>query len=122
MKKISLLSIVALPFLTYSCENNKPEYPKYELSSTIAVPDSLKPQYREWVKETVRAASQQMTGGDYEDADETIKQAEETGLNIFGKAQPCLQVFVAQYNYYKVNLSEMNEKEKQIFDSLYNSK
>jgi hypothetical protein len=93
------------------------------LSTDEYVPDSLKIVHREWIKETVRAASQNMSGGDYEDADETIEQAKITADELFAKRVivlkkelnrrgACLYLFP----------NELSEKEKQIFDNLLNKK
>jgi DNA replication initiation complex subunit (GINS family) len=92
----------------------------YALSSIEYIPDSLKSQYREWVKETVRAASQNMTGGDYERADKTIMQAEESGKRLFGEEILGLRVKYSEYIYKYVTPSEMTSEEKDIFNKLLN--
>lgn len=86
--------------------------------------DSLQTEYREWVKETVRAASEHMTGGDYEDADETILQSQQTALQIFGTTEICLLILIDgnQYNTYTVRQKDMTLDQKRIFNILLNSK
>ena len=71
--KYFLYALLACVFLT-SCSSDD-EYPRYTLETIKYVPDSLKIKHRTWVTETIRAASQHMTGGDYEDVDVTIRQA-----------------------------------------------
>ena len=120
MKKIIVL-IALFAIVAMSCRP-RPTYPKYSITTIDYIPDSVKPQYREWIKETVRAASQQMTGGDYEDVDETIYQAERTADRIFGTITTVLNKDVS--DSYGDNIyilpKDFTEKEKYIFDSLMN--
>ena len=76
MKNNLKLSILLFLFtiLFTNCEKAE-KYPKYSICEIEFVPDSLKQEHRKFIIETVRAGSQNMTGGDYEDVDETIQQA-----------------------------------------------
>lgn len=74
MKLLILLLLLA----GISCD-----YPKYELYSRDIVPDSLKDKQAEFVVDVVKAASYHMTGGDYEDPEDVIEQANETFVKIY---------------------------------------
>ena len=112
-----------LLILTVSCGNDI-EYPRYSLYTITYIPDSLKIEYREWVKETVRAASQHMTGGDYEDVDKTIRQAKMTADEIFGAEVIGLRKKIDD-NYYNdlyLKPEQLTDYEKKVLDSLINKK
>lgn len=122
------LGIMFLLFTTIGCERKSTEeinYKKrvkelkedYRISTITTVPDSLKAKYRSWVIECVRAASQNMTGGDYEDVDETIEQAEATALKLFGIDEPAL---VINYGYSVIYLprSKFTPEQEEIYDIL----
>jgi hypothetical protein len=98
------------------------KYPKYSLTPIKFIPDSLKSEHRKFITETVRAASNQMTGGDYEDVDETILQAEYTADNIFAEKVIGLRKEVDDKHWNDLILkpNELNSYEKKILDSLIN--
>jgi len=124
MKKIQPLSYVIYILLAYvfsSC-GDKGKYPAYSLETIEYVPDTLKLQHRTWITETIRAASQHMTGGDYEDVDATIRQAKWTAdelfqVNIIGLRK---EIDKNYWNDLHLVPNELNVYEKQIFDSLIN--
>lgn len=81
-----LLFLVLTMLFIWSCEEPKREvvkYPKYRYGTDTYIPDSLKIKYADWVTKTVAAASNHMAGGDYEDPEDVIEQAEVTGERIF---------------------------------------
>ncbi|MFZ3016003.1 MAG: hypothetical protein WA101_03370 [Minisyncoccia bacterium] len=47
------------------------------------VSDSLQSERAKWIKESLSAASYNMTGGDYEDPDDLVRQLEETSARLF---------------------------------------
>jgi len=107
--------------LMNSCiEPYKSPYPRYTLKTQTFIPDSLKLQYRTWVTETVRAASENMTGGDYEDADETILQSEETAKRLFGVDVVGLELEINDDYWDDIDLlpNQLTRKEHRILDSL----
>lgn len=118
---LAYVLLVAVLFSLTSCSKEK--YPKYSLTTIWFVPDSLKVEHRKFITETVRAASNQMTGGDYEDVDETIIQAERTADNIFSSNVIGLikEIDDNHWNDLKLKPSELNSYEKSILDSLVNS-
>lgn len=122
MKNVSYLLILIILFS--SCYKSKSEYPKYSLTTISEVPDSLKSQQREWIKETIRAASQHMIGGDYEDVDETIDQAKRTSDQLFYIDYLSLRKEVDENVYRDIIIKpkDMNTYEKKVFDSLINKK
>lgn len=117
--KLGHILILSNIFL-FSCENEK--YPKYSLSNIHFIPDSLKSEHRKFIIEVVRSASNEMTTEDYEDVDETIKQAESTADNIFSINVVGLtkQINPEQWDVLRLKPDEMSKREKQIFDSLLN--
>lgn len=115
-----LLILVILSILLSSCGEEK--YPKYSLISIEFIPDSLKSEHRKFIVETISAASYHMNGGDYEDVDETIAQAERTANKIFRSKIIGLRKQINE-NYWddlKLKPIELNEFEKKILDSLIN--
>ena len=118
----TLAAILMLAAVLSSCNNEK--YPKYSLETIEYVPDSLKVEHRKFITETVRAASQQMTGGDYEDVDETISQAEITADRVFSIKVIGLkkELYENDWTALKIKPSAFNAYEKRIFDSLSNSR
>ena len=120
-RNLAKLMLVAVLFSLVSCNEDK--YPKYSLTTIEFVPDSLKAEHRKFITETVRAASNQMTGGDYEDVDETIIQAERTADNIFSSTVVGLRKEIDEnyWNSLELKPNELNVYEKKILDSLVNS-
>ncbi len=120
-RNLAKLMLVAVLFSLVSCNGDK--YPKYSLTTIEFIPDSLKVEHRKFITETVRAASNQMTGGDYEDVDETIIQAERTADNIFSSSVVGLRKEIDEnyWNSLELKPNELNVYEKKILDSLVNS-
>lgn len=120
-RNLAKLMLVAVIFSLTSCSEEK--YPKYSLTTIEFIPDSLKAEHRKFITETVRAASNQMTGGDYEDVDETIIQAERTADNIFSSNIIGLRKKIDDnhWNDLKLKPNELNVYEKKVLDSLVNS-
>lgn len=123
---IVMLMMVIISGITYSCvrepriDENEVNTNVYSISTLTVVPDSLQAKYAEWIKETVRAASQNMTGGDYEDADDTIDQAQASGLKVFGVLKPCLRVKYADYESLYITEDKLNPEQKIIYLKLLN--
>ena len=117
MKKLLFINLIL--FTLYSCEKQS----DYSLTTIYYVPDSLKIEQRKWVIETVRAASQHMTGGDYEDVDNTIKTTVAMSNELFQVSEIGLKK-INQNDMYSpiyIKSSEFSKKEKLIFDSLQNN-
>lgn len=120
--KYSIVLII-FGFLLSSCgqvPDSNSVYPKYSLDKIEYIPDSLKDEHREWIKETIRAASQYMTGGDYENVNVTIKQAKWTADELFSVEVIGLrkQINSNSFDDLKLAPSELSEKETKIIDSL----
>lgn len=120
MRIIALL--VVFTTMTYiSCKEEKVvKYPKYSLETVEYIPDSLKTEHRKWITETVRAASQHMTGGDYEDIDQTIRQAKTTADEIYGEKVVGLrkQIDDSYFSDVLITPDKMTTEELKIFNSL----
>lgn len=117
MKKILLLALLSI--LMLSCKKDI-QYPNYEITKITYIPKEAKVDHAKFITETVRAASQQMTGGDYEDVDETIIQAERTADNLFQIEVLGLRKNISE-NYWEsieIKPENFNEKEKLIFKEL----
>ena len=126
MKKITSfvfanLLIIGLLFLVNSCENHVDRSPKYLLTTTVIIPDSLKEKQRQWIKETVSATNLQMTAGDYEDPEDVIETATESSKTIFGVEVYTLQrMDYSQNDYHTVEYNLLSPKEKVILQNLIN--
>lgn len=120
LKPALLIVAVSSCLFIQSCEKTTDKYPKYSLESITVVPDSLKLQYRQWITATVKAASQYMTGGDYEDIDVTIRQTKLTADELFQIKLIGLRKSINDNLCDDLHLcpNELTEKEKLIFDSL----
>lgn len=124
--RFTLYTALTIAVLTlFSSCGSKPEprfSSNYSLYTVKYVPDSLKLEYRTWITETVRAASYNMTGGDYERPDWTIMEAKEKADDIFQKETIGLRLEIKHKDeypiYHYILPSEMNEKEKDILNSL----
>jgi hypothetical protein len=118
----NLAKLMLVAVLFSSCKNEV-KYPNYSLTTIEYIPDSLKVEHRKFITETVRAASNQMSGGDYEDVYETIIQAERTADNIFSSNIIGLRKKIDDnyWNDLELKPNELNVYEKKILDSLVNS-
>lgn len=120
--RYSLYAVLACVFLPSCSEDIK--YPIYSIEKIKYVPDSLKAEHRAWITETIRAASQHMTGGDYEDVDETIIEAKRTADRLFQVNVIGLRKEINEKSWDDLHLKpiELNHKEKLILDSLLNAR
>lgn len=120
----ALLTGVLIGSLLFQSCSKHNEYPKYSLETISFVPDSLKEQHRKWITETVRAASQHMTGGDYEDVDATIRQAKYTADELYQTKIIGLKKSINENYWEDLHLTpnELTKKEKLILDSLVNNR
>jgi hypothetical protein len=122
IKKVLLISFCTLLMCILSSCSEEIKYPKYSLITVEFIPDSLKSEHRTWIMETVRAASQHMTGGDYEDVGMTIIQTERTADRLFQDEVIGLRKEINN-NYYDDLIlipSELSDYEKIILDNLIN--
>ena len=119
MKK--MLFLLALSLI--SCKESTRSNIEYSLTTITYIPDSLKEKHRSWVLETVRAANQHLSAGDYENIDETIIQVERTADNLFEVETYGLrkQFSDGTFDYMDYKPNELNTYEKRILDSLVNS-
>ena len=87
IRRLVTTLIIVLGLFAVSCEG---DYPKYRIDSELIVPDSLKNKQANFVIEVVKSASYHMTGGDYEDPEDVIEQANETFIEIYSYRVECL--------------------------------
>ena len=119
MKNLFVLTTAILLCTTLtSCEEEK--YPKYSLTTMWHIPDSLKERYLDRVAEIVSSASYHMTGGQYEDAYETITKAEIVAKSVYAARVASLRKQLNENtdNFIDMKPSEFSAYEQQIFDSL----
>lgn len=124
---IKILFFLCITVTLYSCISRTriPEVEvTYSLTTIRFVPDSLKEKQRQWVTETIKAASQHMTGGDYEDVDDTIDQARITSEDLFEVQVVGLLKDFNNVNYQNRMIlpKDMNPYERKVLDSLINLK
>jgi hypothetical protein len=122
---LTQLFIFSLIFTSCEPHRRKPEYPKYpkySLEKIDYIPDSLKSKHQEYTKELVRAASQHMTGGDYEDVDETIIQAKRTADELFQVSVIGLRKEINEnyWDSFDLRPDELSPSEKKILENLKN--
>jgi len=119
VSKYFLYTLLALVFV--GCADTI-EYPRYSLETIEYIPDSLKVEHRTWITETIRAASQHMTGGDYEDVDVTIRQAKWTADDLFEVSIVGLKKEINDNHYNDLHLmpSDMTDEETQTLKRLKN--
>ena len=123
MKELIYPLCFIILYISTSCnviEGTK--YPKYSLTKITYVPDSLKVKHRIWITETIRASSQNMTGGDYEDVDVTIRQVKNTADELFEVNTIGLkkEINTSFGDDSELRPEELNPFERKIFDSLIN--
>ena len=78
-KSIMKLLMLLIPVLLFSCQYEIKS--NYSLYNFDYVPDSLKHKQAEFVVNTVKSASSSHLGGDYEDVDDTIEEANAEALS-----------------------------------------
>lgn len=101
------------------CSNEK--FPQCRYAINDYVPDSSKAALAEWVKGTVSAASYHMSGGDYEDPEDVIEQAERTGRDLFEVKIEGLEYRQCDQCYWEfIARPDLNERQQKLCDSLKN--
>ncbi len=115
-KNLGYTLCILLAYALVSC-GSEVKYPQYSLEKIEYIPDSLKIEHREWIKETIRAASQHMTGGDYEDVDVTIRQTKATADELFQVSVVGLnkQINDRYWDDVEIKPIDMNDTETTIF-------
>ncbi len=87
MKYLLVMTTFMFAICIASCALITPEprevYPKYELTTTLIVPDSLIIARAEFVTETVKAATNNLKTVDYEDTDDLVEEASEQAQRLF---------------------------------------
>jgi hypothetical protein len=119
--------LTALAIIGASCgpakdEYGRPVYPKYEVGTYTFVPDSLRDKQREWITKTVAAASNHMTGGDYEDPEDLIDEVMEESFTVFNVDVATLSVKECSDCIWR-NLDPrlLTKQQQSLFDSLQNN-
>ncbi len=95
--------------------------PSVVMVTEISIPDSLRPAMADWIKETVRAASFHMTGGDYEDPEDVIEEAEEVAERLFARSFTSEGLRFIRYDASfteDVPYEKLTNYEKKVFEEL----
>ena len=83
------------------------------------IPEHLKIEHRNWVKETISNASYHLTAGKYKNVDETIEQIEETAYHLFSETEDGLMVKASNSSQSEfIPLSQLNKDQKKVYDSI----
>ncbi len=120
-----MLVVILIIFAFTRCSNTPEEkYPKYEYAVDYYVPDSLYPNMSKWIQETVRATSQHLSAGDYEDPEDVIVQSKRTAEQLFNvRAEGLHKIrYDREYEPEFIPKERMIGWEKIIFDSLKREK
>lgn len=89
----TLLSILAIAVLAVSCHRAAPvKYPIYKLAYAEEIPDSALEKYRSFVKDLTQSASYHLTGGDIEDQEDVIHEAERVARRTYQVMMPHLVI------------------------------
>lgn len=115
-------NLLFIAVLLIGCRpEDKVVYPIYRYETKIDIPDSLREKQAEWIKETVRATDQHLGAGDYEDPEDVIEEVTETSEKLFSKQIEGLNITYSpdQWSIF-VPYSQLNEKQKEIFNKLKN--
>jgi hypothetical protein len=118
------LSIIA-SFILAACSDNDPNhYPTYKLVNRTYTPDSLLLIKANWVTETVRASTNNLTTSDYEDVDDTIEETVHKSSQLFSRDEIVLirQNSATYSDYIIIRENQMTPYEKKIFTDLRNGK
>jgi len=119
MKPLYLTLLIIFTGTLLSCDEEI-AYPRYSLTKINYIPDSLKIQHRVWITETIRAASQHMTGGDYEDVDDTIREVKYTANDLFEVSIIGLKIEVDEHYFNDLELKpqELNQYQYKVYEDL----
>lgn len=105
--------------LLFSCAAEE-KYPRYEIQVVEVVPDSLKTKQQNFITETIRAANQRLTAGDYEEVYETVYAVRNVSTELYSVQVVALKKRIsgAYGNYIYILPENMTEEEKRIFQEL----
>jgi hypothetical protein len=80
------------------------------------VPDSLLSEMAKFIIETVSAASLHMTGGDYENPENVIFQAEKTANKIFSRRATALKMWNQEEYAIKITIKDLTPRQTRIYE------
>lgn len=113
------LLLIVLTLMMLSCTKIIEEYPQYSLSSTTYVPDSMRDTQRIWITSVVKAASNNISAGDYERIYKTIREASNISNDLFEETVICLSVKLNEDSYrISITPDHMTNEQMAIFKRL----
>lgn len=66
-----------------SCVGQYPMYPRYSITSINVIPDSLREAHNKYVIDLVTVGSEHMANSDYDDVDDTLREAQRLANKMF---------------------------------------
>jgi hypothetical protein len=118
MKKLLLLAALAALALG-SCDQHEGQrlYQLVTREEVLSTDTLTQAKIARFITETTRAASQQMTGGDYEDPEDVIAQAQATAYKLY--ARPVVMLQVGEGNFQQdLEPAGLNAFDRAAYDSL----
>jgi hypothetical protein len=111
----NLIILFVLVNILCSCDINEREY---RIAFETIIPDSLKSKQLIFIKETVSASNFHMSGGDYEDPEDVIEQAEITFNRIYGVPVKGLATWGNEHPYEFIPFNKLNKTQLKIYNEL----
>lgn len=118
MKRTILLHIIfVFSLINFSCDK---KYPCYEYSIQNQVPDSNQKAHREYIVKLVSAASYHMSGGDYEDPEDLLSEAEFLSYRVYSVEVEGLVLKRSKDDWQPlfIPFHKLNQQQRIYFDSL----
>lgn len=121
MKKLLILSLTIITCLLWSCSTETTPPIEYRYTYQLEVPDSNLTKMTTWITTTVSAASQHMTGGDYEDPEDLVEETTRQAQQIFAVKVEGLNKYKrkgGQTDYVFIPFPELDSSEVVLFHQL----
>lgn len=106
---------LAVGFSLVACEETNTD--RYTLMESSVLPDSNKQKYADFIQATVSAASSHMSGGDYEDPEDLVREATRTAYQLYSVPAWELGICNPSCNRYRIGHT-MTEDLVRLEDSL----
>ncbi len=118
MKRVILLHIIFV-FTVINCSCDK-KYPCYEYALQKEIPDSSQKARREYIVKLVSAASYHMSGGDYEDPEDLLNEAENLSYRVYSVEVEGLVLKRSKDDWSPLFIPfyKLNQQQRVYFDSL----
>lgn len=121
--RFSISFMLVIPFIMLnSCDiESREKYPQYEYGTMFHVPDSNQVKYSQFVIAVMSSSTSHLTTSDYEDPEDVLEQAEETGKEIFSVKEEGLHIKATVNGYWDFKFKrDLTKSELIILDNLKN--